>query len=121
MKKNNIYKFIAIIFLVMFSFNTIVLGADTTNCNSYGDLKQDLQNVFNLVKIIVPLLVLGLSTVDFIKAVTAKDEKDTKKAFMTLLKRIVYAIILFILPMLINLLLDLFDTGSNVCNRIEVK
>lgn len=114
--KNNkkfIYIFM-IMFLVMFGFKTIVF-ADTLDCNSWGDVKQDLQNVFDFVKIVVPLLIIGLSTYDFIKAVTAKDDKGLKKAFQILLKRLVCAIVLFFLPVLINLLLDLVSIDSNVC------
>ena len=114
--KNNkkfIYIFM-IMFLVMFGFKTIVL-ADGLSCNSWGTVLQDLQNVFDFVKIIVPLLIIGLSTYDFIKAVTAKDDKGLKKAFQILLKRFVYAILLFFLPVLINLLLELVAINSNVC------
>lgn len=115
MKKNNLYKYIAWAFLIMFGIKTIVFADGNARCNSYGDLKTDMQNLFNLLKIIVPLLVIGLSTYDFIKAITAKDEKNVKKAFQTLIKRIIYAIILFFLPVLLNLLLDLFGTNSSVC------
>lgn len=111
--KKFIYIFM-IMFLVMFGFKTIVF-ADGLSCNSWGDALKDLQNVFDLVKIIVPLLIIGLSTYDFIKAVTAKDDKGLKKAFQILLKRLLYAVILFFLPVLINLLLELVAVNSNVC------
>lgn len=114
--KNNkkfIYIFLSL-FLVLFGFKTIVY-AEGLSCNSWGDVITDLQNVFNFLKIIVPLLIIGLSTYDFIKAVTAKDDKGLKKAFQTLLKRIACAIVLFFLPVLINLLLELVAVNSNVC------
>lgn len=115
MKSNKKFIYIfMIMFLVMFGFKTIVL-ADGLSCNSWGTVLQDLQNVFDFVKIVVPLLIIGLSTYDFIKAVTAKDDKGLKKAFQILLKRLVYAIILFFLPVLINLLLELVAVNSNVC------
>lgn len=115
-KKKFIYIF-AIIYLVWFGFQTIVL-ADTASgldCNSWGKTKQDLQNIFDFCKIIVPLLVIGLSTYDFIKAITGKNDKDIKKAFQTLMKRLALAVVFFFLPMLLNLLLDYFSTGSSVC------
>lgn len=112
--KNNKINIFMIIFLVFFAFETIVF-ADSLNCDSWAEVKTDLQNLFNLLKIIVPLLVIGLSSYDFIKAITAKDDKDIKKAFQTLLKRLVYAIVLFFLPVLLNFLLDLAGTNSSVC------
>ena len=117
MKKKNLYKYIAWAFLIMFSIKTIVLADNDISCNSFGEFKTDLQNLFNLLKIIVPLLVIGLSVYDFIKAITQKDEKDVKKAFQSLIKRMIYAIILFFLPVLLNLLLELFETNSDVCIR----
>lgn len=115
-KKKYIY-IIAILYLIIFGFQTIVL-ADTSSgldCTSWGDTKKDFQNVFNFCKIVVPLLVIGLSSYDFIKAITAKDDKDMKKAFQTLIKRLALAVVFFFLPMLLNLLLDLFATNSSVC------
>ena len=115
MKSNKKFIYIfMIMFLAMFGFKTIVF-ADGLSCNSWGTVLKDLQNVFDFVKIVVPLLIIGLSTYDFIKAVTAKDDKGLKKAFQILLKRLVYAIILFFLPVLINLLLELVAVNSNVC------
>ena len=114
MKNNKILKYIFLAYILMFSLNQVVL-ADSISCSSLGDLKTDLQNLFNFIKIIVPLLVIGLSIYDFIKAITGKDAKDLKKASQKLLKRFIYAIILFFLPVLLNFLLDLIGANSGVC------
>lgn len=116
-KKKYIY-FCAIMYLVLFGFQTIVFADTTTanlDCDAWGKSKQDLQNIFNFCKIVVPLLVIGLSTYDFIKAITGKNDKDIKKAFSTLIKRLALAIVFFFLPVILNLLLDLFGTNSDVC------
>jgi len=115
MKNNKIFKYMFCVYLILFSFNQAVFAASKISCSSFGDFKTDLQNLFNLLKIVVPLLVIGLSIYDFIKAVTAKDDKDLKQAFQRLIKRCIYAIILFFLPMLLNLLLDFIGTNSSVC------
>lgn len=117
MKSKNdkkIFKYIMFAYLIMFGINQVVYAAQMS-CDSLGDFKTDLQNLFNLLKIIVPLLVIGLSIYDFIKAITAKDEKDLKKAFQKMAKRFIYAVILFFLPLLLNLILDLVGTNSSVC------
>lgn len=116
MKKEKITKVLMCLFLVMFGFKTIVLAdGSNINCDDWGNVKTDLQNVFNFAKIIVPLLIIGLSSYDFIKAVTAKEDKGVKKAFQTFLKRMVYAVIFFFLPTLINFILDLLADGSKSC------
>ena len=116
MRKNEkkIMHFIMFLYLIMFGFKTIVFAEGLT-CDSWGDLKRDMQNAFNFAKVIIPLLVIGLSTYDFIKAVTSKEAKDVKKAFNILIKRFVYAVIFFFLPILLNFLLDIVGTNSKIC------
>ena len=113
MKRKTI-QIIGLIYLCMFAFETIVLASNYSfDCRSFGDLKTDIENVFNFIKILIPLLVIGLSTVDFIKAIAEKDDKDIKKAFTRLIKRLIYAVIFFFLPVLLNLLMNLIT--DKVC------
>jgi len=114
MKNYKVLKCIMLAYLVMFGINEIVFAAGM-NCSSLGDLKTDMQNVFNFIKIVVPLLVIGLSSFDFIKAITGKNDRDIKKAFNRLLKRFLYAILLFFLPVILELLLDVIISDSDVC------
>lgn len=115
-KSNKLIYLVMVFYIVLFCFKTVVLADNGgVSCDSWGDLKNDIQNAFNFLKVVVPLLVIGLSTYDFIKAVAAKDNKDVKKAFQRLLKRFLYAILLFFLPTLINYLLDLAGTNTKIC------
>ena len=110
--KKKILYLSAFLYLVLFGFKTIVFALD---CNSWGDVKQDVQNVFDFCKIVIPLLIMGLSSYEFIKAVTAKDDKGLKKAASTLLKRFALAVVFFFLPVILNWFLDLLGTNSSVC------
>lgn len=115
MKKKKKFIYICMyLYLVLFGFKTIVFAEDL-NCNSWGRTLQDFKNIFNFLKIIVPLLVIGLSSYDFIKAITSKDDKGIKKAFNTFLKRLILAVIFFFLPVVINLFLDIAGVNSGVC------
>lgn len=114
--KKKFIKIFYILLLCLFSFNKSVFAAvDTMDCEDLGDLKRDLNNFFNFFKVIVPLLVIGLSSYDFIKAITAKDDKDIKKSFSKLMKRLICAVALFFLPILIELLLGLIIENADVC------
>ena len=114
--KKKFIKLFYIFMLCMFTFNNIVFAeGNTMDCEDLGDLQRDLNNFFNFFKVIVPLLVIGLSSYDFIKAITAKDDKDIKKSFSKLMKRIICAVILFFLPVLIELLLGLVIENADVC------
>ena len=116
MKENEkkIFHFLMFLYLIMFGFKTIVF-AEGLSCDSWGDLKRDMQNVFDFAKVLIPLIVIGLSSYDFIKAITSKEAKDIKKAFNILLKRFLYAVLFFFLPVLLNFLLEMVGTNSSVC------
>lgn len=114
--KKKIGLIISYLCLIFFSFNKKVYAVQASlDCEAWERTQQDFQNIFNFCKIVVPLLVIGLSIFDFIKAITGKDDKDMKKAFNRLLKRLALAVVFFFLPTLLNFLLDLIGTGSEVC------
>lgn len=66
-------------------------------------------------KIAAPIIVLILSIVDFVKAIMFNDEETMKKAQKKLTTRIILAIVLFMVPDLINLLFDIFGLTSSNC------
>lgn len=115
MKKNKVLRIILLIFMGIITFETKVFAASTTQCNQLSDLKVDLQNLFNFLKILLPLLIIGLSIMDFIKAITGDKDRELKKTFKRFVKRLVLAVLFFFLPVLINLLLDIFMIDSSVC------
>lgn len=92
-------------------------------CNSLlGDVNNPdsvawlLQKMLNYIKLLGPLLVLVLSSVDFAKSIIVSDEESMKKAQKRLGIRLVLAIALFFLPDLVNTLLTIFGiTTSQTC------
>lgn len=66
-----------------------------------------LQTILNYIKLAGPILVVLLSSVDFIKAVMSSDENAMKTAQKKLMVRLVAAIALFLLPSLVQLIISL--------------
>lgn len=85
------------------------------NCSTLGSLRGDLQGIFNVFKIVAPILVIAMSVYDFIKAFTGKVEGEMKKAFTKLVKRLIFAVILFFLPNILDFFLGLVDPGYTTC------
>lgn len=122
-------KFI-IMFFSLFCF-AILINTNTVEAYSYsseityrldkeedcegilGDPKKDgtfanmLQGIFNIMRYLAPILCLVLSTMDFLKAAASQDKEGLKKAFKTTGKRLVFTLIIFLLPTLINFLFEL--------------
>lgn len=72
-----------------------------------------IQKILNYIRIIGPILVVILSSVDFIQAVFSSDEKAMKKAQSKLITRLICAIVLFLIPTLVNLALHLINGISD--------
>lgn len=71
-----------------------------------------LNTILNYIKIIGPILVVLLSSIDFIKAVVGFDEKAMKEAQNKLIIRLVAALGLFLVPTLVQLLLSFINVTT---------
>ena len=92
-----------------------VTASEKIECDKLGILNEDIKSLFKIVKIIVPILVVVFSIYDFVKAFTGKVEGEMKKAFMKLVKRFIFAVILFFLPDLLELVLKWVDPRYTTC------
>lgn len=89
---------------------------EVSDCNSlFGDPKdpdkQDiayfLQQALTIMQYAGPILCLVLSISDFVKAAASQDKDALTKATKTTGKRIIFAMILFFIPVLVNFLFPL--------------
>lgn len=87
------------------------------NCNGWeidDILPAVTSTLVNIIKIGVPLALVFLGMLDLGKAVMANDEKVMKEAQSRLIKRFVYAIIIFILVAIVQLIFNMIgDAGSS--------
>ena len=75
-----------------------------------------LQQILNFIKIIGPILVVVLSSVDFIQVIVKSDDEAMAKAQKKLIKRLILAALLFFIPTLVEVILDVFGfTSSATC------
>lgn len=66
-----------------------------------------LQQIFNVIKYAGPILCLIFSIIDFVKAAASQDKDALAKAGKNTGKRVIYALILFFVPTLIDFLFPL--------------
>jgi hypothetical protein len=72
--------------------------------------------ILNYLRLLGPLMVLIFSSLDFIKAILTSDDESMKKAQSNLITRLILAALLFLLPTLIEVILDIFGiTSSDIC------
>lgn len=90
---------------------------DVNSCQDlFGDeLYEKINDYFGVVKIVVPLLLIGLGIFDFAKAMFGGEE-DMKKSRKTFFLRIIAAVIFFLLPTLIKLILTIANEAWGFIN-----
>ena len=70
--------------------------------------------VFFIAKIVIPIIIITLASVDLFKAVFASKEDEIKKSIKTLVYRVIAGIVIFFIPSFINFVINLFsNSGAN--------
>ncbi len=62
-----------------------------------------VRTIFTLIQWGIPILLIVLCTIDMFKAVSSGDEKKTKEAQKTSIRRLIYAVVAFLIPWIIGL------------------
>ncbi len=78
------------------------------------DLKRVIDIVLNVVRIVVPILLIVLIAVDFGQVVISNDKEAMPKAVSKAIKRGIAAIVIFFIPFLIDLIIDWLNTYSGI-------
>ena len=94
----------------------IVQVLDTTvnpedNCRGFGFIVRIIKNgLFPILQIGIPIILIVLGTLDLGKAVISSDDKAVKEAQSKLIKRCTYAILVFFIVTLVNLVFSMVGT-----------
>ena len=72
-----------------------------------------IQEVLNYIKILGPILVIILSSVDFIKVIVKSDDEAMAKAQKKLILRLILALLLFLVPTIVNAILGIFGYSND--------
>ena len=82
-------------------------------CGGLDTLVSLVKNgLFPIVYIVIPIALLVYAVIDFGKAVIASDEKEVKAAQSRLIKRAVYAALIFFVVFLVKAIMDVVAKGG---------
>jgi hypothetical protein len=79
-----------------------------------------IANIIRWVKYIVPVAVIVLGILDFIKAISAAKEDEMKKAQQRFIRRLIAAALIFIVPFIIEFILNKLGFSANGCGIINL-
>ena len=85
--------------------------ADSAEVKTFGAIISIAKTVVQILQILVPIALIVWGTIDIGKAVIAGDEKKIKEAQKPFVKRIIAAVIVFLIPWLVSVILGL--VGGN--------
>lgn len=71
-----------------------------------------VKTIFTLIQIAIPGVLIVLGTIDMFKAMASGDEKKTKEAQRTFIRRLIYAVVAFLIPFIIRLVFNF--VASNI-------
>ena len=81
-------------------------------CTETKEIWVFLGNILNVVKIVIPILILAFGCIDFGKAVVASKDDEIKKALKSLMFRILAGAVIFFIPVIIKFAFSLVDSFS---------
>lgn len=93
--------------------NFMMQLADIDACGGLLPIVKIIRNgVFPIVYMGIPIVLIVFAIVDFGKAVIASDEKEVKAAQSRLIKRAVYAALIFLVVYLVQAIMDIVAKGG---------
>lgn len=93
---------------------------DKYKCNIGTSIVSMIYNVLKWAKYIAPALIIVFTMLDFIKAIASQNDDDMQKAQSKFVKRLIVAAILFLLPLIINFILQTFGFYSEKCDITDL-
>lgn len=116
------------------TFNGVVLANEETNPYDQSDVDDDqmceallgdpnfegspaywIQFAFNIIKYVAIIALLVMVLMDFIQALVKSDKDALKAAATKAVKRFIYCVLIFFLPIIIEFLMELFG-AYGTCN-----
>lgn len=95
-------------------FQIGVVGNAAGVCGGLEPLVRILKNgVLKIVCIVIPIALIAFAIFDLGKAVIASDEKEVKAAQSRLIKRLIYGVVIFLVPFIVTLVMNLVAIGAD--------
>ena len=90
------------------------------DCSDFTDEHGNIfKDIWNIIRIVIPILLIVLGTADFAKASFSADEDTMKKTQTKFIRRIIAAVILFVLPFIVQVILSLaYNSGIPISTPI---
>ena len=73
----------------------------------------------NIIQVAIPVILIIMKGIDFIKAITAQKEDEIKKAQSLFIKRIILAALVYFVFVIVKLIISIVGNSDNIINCVE--
>ena len=99
--------------LIDFSWNC----TDPNSPNYIGSIFHMIKTILDILRIVVPIALIAMTTLDITKKIINPDDKEGQKKIMT---RAIGALIVFFVPTIISLTFKIIDWGTGKDVKTDV-
>ena len=89
----------------------ILVGADV--CGGLLPLVRVIYALIKVLMILIPIALIIFGIIDLGKAVISSDDKEVKSATSRLVKRFIYAALIFFVPVLVAAVMNIVTVGAD--------
>ena len=87
-------------------------------CNDAGFLLRIIVKIVKYMHIIIPIILVVMASIDLFKVVVGQaDEKAKKEATDKIVKRVLYAAIIFLIPTIVSIIFKKIEGPTNTSNN----
>jgi len=84
------------------------------DCSSINPIAESLSKILWIVDIIAIIILIIMTSVDLIKAITGSEEDNLKTAFKHMVTRIIIIFILFLLPVILGMIINVLKNEGTI-------
>lgn len=79
-----------------------LIGTSAGFCSQTSNIWQVVGYFLMMVKIVLPIILIIVGIITFGKAVVSDDDKEVKKGYVSLFKKLILCIVVFFLPQIVT-------------------
>lgn len=99
----------------------ILAKSASSFCSDTKEIWSFLGKIINILKIVIPVIIVLLGTIDLGKAVMAGEDKQIKAAQKMLLMRLIYGVAIFFVTTIVQVVFGLVAGAEGVSSEICFK
>ena len=89
-------------------------------CYKSATIWQIVGKIIFIIKIIVPILIIVLASIDLGKATISSDDKAVSKAAKSLLNRVIAGICIFFVPLIVSIVFKMVGSFGEVKDQFDI-